>query len=597
MSDLVNYYKNNKQKFEYALHLIRQGSYEETPITKKNGSNRIISKPHSIIKNVQREVNEILQINYNPPSNVHGFIKSFNNETKTILTNANKHTKKKIVMNFDIEGFFDSIHFGRVYGLLLAKPFLLDKQLAAKFATLFTYKDKLPQGAPTSPIISNIICIELDHKLVQYSKKQTITYTRYADDLTFSTNRSSINIPRIEKDIVRIINKCGFKINKDKTRVQFSKQRQIVTGLIVNKKVNIKKDYIKRIRAMLHSWQKDGIAVATNKHFNFEFTFEEKNFKFNFIDKIKNFIIKLCNFKLCNQTKKKYIKRIYKNNQYNKYSNKEICFQNILLGHINFLGQIKGKDNSLFLNYLYQFYLIKSNFKLDKHNNKFEEINLFYPNNITKLVLTQLYDTRLIFTEGITDIRYLKFALKFFQNKGEFNSLRLRFCSLGGWVNLQKLHIDINKISKPEKYPNEIIELFKKNLRFAFILDADELGILKYKESIKDEKFYIINSEKASYIEQLLDANKLKSIIQEHGYIINPSHESLTKISNNKIKEKLEAHLRTNTQNDIVYAIENFIVYKDKLIKKTSLAERITSMADIDYSNFKEIFLHFEKLG
>src|SRR5690606_12917628 len=145
----------------------------------------------------------------------------------------------------------------------------LNDEVATILAQICCHNGILPQGAPTSPIISNMICVRLDAKLQQLAKEHQCTYSRYADDITFSTNRSSFpsalaylsDIGQIEigNELSIIIEENGFQINPKKTRLQSKHQRQEVTGLTVNRYPNVQRRYIKQIRGILHAWKKYGL--------------------------------------------------------------------------------------------------------------------------------------------------------------------------------------------------------------------------------------------------------------------------------------------------------------------------------------------------
>jgi len=127
-------------------------------------------------------------------------------------------------------------------------------------AQLVCYNGVLPQGAPTSPVITNYVCRILDKRVLKLARKYRLNYSRYADDLTFSTNIhfTENNFNNFMKELVIIINRSGFEINNDKTRFTYNCSRQIVTGLVVNKKVNCKRDYYKKTKAMAHALYKTG---------------------------------------------------------------------------------------------------------------------------------------------------------------------------------------------------------------------------------------------------------------------------------------------------------------------------------------------------
>ena len=118
----------------------------------------------------------------------HGFVLD-----KNVATNAKGHVKKKYVFNIDLENFFDQIHFGRVRGMLMKPPYNLGEEAALVISQIACYKGKLPQGAPTSPILTNMVCAPLDTQLTKLAKKYNLQYSRYADDITFSTYKADFS--------------------------------------------------------------------------------------------------------------------------------------------------------------------------------------------------------------------------------------------------------------------------------------------------------------------------------------------------------------------------------------------------------------------
>ena len=166
-------------------------------------------------------------------------------------------------MNLDLENFFPSFNFGRVRGYFLKdKSFELNTEVATTIAQIACDGTALPQGSPCSPVISELIAQILDIRLVRLAKEFGVTYSRYADDIAFSTSQKEfptalakldVTNPAIwhlgEKLVDKIVN-SGFTINGDKTRMQFRGSRQMVTGLVVNEKVNIRSEYYRRSRAM-----------------------------------------------------------------------------------------------------------------------------------------------------------------------------------------------------------------------------------------------------------------------------------------------------------------------------------------------------------
>ncbi|MBC2080806.1 RNA-directed DNA polymerase [Listeria booriae] len=241
-----------------------ENSYHSFEIKKRNGGVRVIHAPNKELKFVQQRLLKALWRNQTKvwhdkkinPSISHGFQKG-----RSIMTNAEIHRNKKFVLNVDLEDFFNSFHFGRVKGFFEKdRDFKVPQAVALIIAQLVCYKGSLPQGAPTSPLITNLICRIMDLRLLKLAKRYKLDYTRYADDLTFSTNDSSFSrlsqefLLKLESEIKR----AGFNLNPEKTRLQYKNSRQSVTGLVVNKKLNVPNEYYKKTRAMAHTLYTNG---------------------------------------------------------------------------------------------------------------------------------------------------------------------------------------------------------------------------------------------------------------------------------------------------------------------------------------------------
>src|SRR5579862_8029792 len=151
--------------------------YTTFRLAKKSGGYRIISSPSGPLKGVQRKLAAILLEVYGGRSPVHGFAHS-----RSIKSNATPHIKRRYVLNVDLENFFPSIHYGRVQGVFISKPYSLPPTVAKALAQLCCYLGSLPQGAPTSPIISNLICGGLDAKLKALARAHRCRYTRYRSE-------------------------------------------------------------------------------------------------------------------------------------------------------------------------------------------------------------------------------------------------------------------------------------------------------------------------------------------------------------------------------------------------------------------------------
>lgn len=250
------------------LHILysQKQNYDSFTVKKKSGKSRIIDSPRTSIKILQDKVKPLIEAHYRVKKPVHGFV----GNGKSIITNAEQHKKKNYVLNVDLEDFFHSVNFGRVQGIFRNIPFNMGIPAATVLAQICTHNGRLPQGASTSPVLSNLASTSLDKKLVQIAKKFHLTYTRYADDLTFSSNKPFSNLLveremqenglerfKIGRIIEQAIKDSGFEVNHRKTRLQHKSQRQEVTGLVVNEGVNVNRKFIRKTRAMINEWRKD----------------------------------------------------------------------------------------------------------------------------------------------------------------------------------------------------------------------------------------------------------------------------------------------------------------------------------------------------
>lgn len=274
IDDLANALSIETSKLRYVLWGKGLFSYyTRFTIPKSNGTSRQITAPHGVIKTLQYRLLKILNAYYSPKRVVHGFTKG-----RSILTNAYNHTNKNWVVNIDIKDFFPSINFGRVRGLFLKSFPNMNEECATAIAQLICYRNSLPQGAPTSPIISNMICTRLDRHMMEFARLNNFRYSRYADDITFSGDGSirscigeySNGSLILTSECINILNKNGFQVNEEKVRVSLKFRKQEVTGLVVNSKVNVSRKYIRNLRAILHNIEINGL-VETQKVYSEEY--------------------------------------------------------------------------------------------------------------------------------------------------------------------------------------------------------------------------------------------------------------------------------------------------------------------------------------
>ncbi|SLM49947.1 RNA-directed DNA polymerase (modular protein) [Nitrospira japonica] len=315
----------------YHLHKTPPSTrYISFAIRKRAGGERIISAPGTALKILQIKLNYVLKTVYRPNSCIYGFIVNGG-----IVKNASVHANRRLVFNLDLKDFFPSIHFGRVKGMFSSPPYNCPSEVSTVLAQICclpkTYPSlapyaQLPQGAPTSPIVSNMVCSSLDSQLLRLAKKYKCSYSRYADDITFSTNlprfheailvESQAEEGRISvtagSELKAIISSNTFRINENKVRLQRAMQRQSVTGLTTNKFPNPPRRLIRQIRAILHAWTKYGYENAQNE------------FRSRYFNRTRN---------------------------PNKMAPE---LKHVLHGKINYVGMVRGQTDPLYLSYLKQ---------------------------------------------------------------------------------------------------------------------------------------------------------------------------------------------------------------------------------------------------
>lgn len=276
--EFLIYTKLNKKFLYYWLYVVDDNKkYTEFKIRKKKSVEyRTITTPCKDLLLIQNYIKNFLE-NYIIEHSLYkqfdcvtGFVKG-----KSVINNAFIHKNKNLIVNIDLKDFFPSITFARIYGLFCKAPYNFNKKIASVIAQSTCYNKHLAQGSPLSPLISNLICKSLDKNLLQFAKSNHLTYSRYADDITFSTNKEECpklyrcnedGSVSISNDISSLIIKSGFQINIGKFKVLKKSTRQIVTGLVVNKKVNIDRRYIREIRSILHNAEKQ-LDTACDRYF------------------------------------------------------------------------------------------------------------------------------------------------------------------------------------------------------------------------------------------------------------------------------------------------------------------------------------------
>lgn len=316
--DVARYLGVNHARMIYILYKAPdEARYRHFEIPKSTGGMRQISAPHGLLRTMQDKLHLAFMQHHEAHPRAHGFIGE-----RSVATNAKDHTGKRWVLNIDLVDFFPSINFGRIRGLLMKPPFEMAPAAAAVVAQIVTYRNGLPQGAPTSPVLSNYIAATLDRRLFRLARQHKLVYSRYADDITFSTARMQFppaialheQLPgggykTIPGDLlVKEIALSGFAINAKKVRIQGHGVQQSVTGLVVNRHVNVERERIRQIRAMLHAWGKFGLDAAAAEHF----------------------------------AKYRFGKTLIK-------APRPSAFRNIVYGHLSFVRMVRGQDDPVFL--------------------------------------------------------------------------------------------------------------------------------------------------------------------------------------------------------------------------------------------------------
>jgi hypothetical protein len=251
--------------------------YKRFHMPKKSGGVRLISAPMPRLKQAQHWILEEVLNKVIVNTKAHGCVVG-----RSIKTNAEPHIGKAVVINQDLKNFFPSITYIRIKGvfiklgysqqvatifaLLCSEPKILDISLLGENYYAQRGDRVLPQGAPCSPAITNILCRKMDSRLDGLGTRYGFNYTRYVDDLTFSgTHEQFTNITALLKYSKRIVKEENFTLHPDKLRIMKQNSKQEVTGVVVNEKANVPKKALKRFRALLFQIEKDGI---DGKHWN-----------------------------------------------------------------------------------------------------------------------------------------------------------------------------------------------------------------------------------------------------------------------------------------------------------------------------------------
>ena len=567
LNDLAKLLGYKPKALSYILYILpKEDQYFEFTIPKKNGGKRNIKSPNERLKKLQRHLAKLLNECFeetftkskNKSSLSHGFRKKH-----SIITNANKHKNKRYVFNVDLLDFSPSINFGRVRGFFIKNNhFKLETKVATIIAQIACHDNELPQGSPCSPIISNLIGHLLDIRMVNLAKRAKCTYSRYADDLTFSTNKKDfpkkIAIMKNEHDnkwnasetLINEIKKVGFKINEKKTSLQYKTSRQISTGLVVNEKVNIKKEYYRQARSMCHAlFQSNKFYIGSKQLLASEVSEDAP---------------------MADTSSPNNTEAVFEKSQPEEKVTASI---NQLEGILSFIYHVKKPHD-----------VRKSNNRLHK------------PTSTTKLYRTFFYykhffslNQPLIICEGKTDVIYLKCALK--QLEKEYQEF-------------------VNR--KDDEYIFRISFLnLSKNLRDVFATSTGTSGLVKlmnlYKEYMRSKPFkgegkkhpVIIltdNDKGAKEIKKMFTEKDLEKSVHhffENLYVVPVPLKSGHKEA--AIEDLFDEKIRNTEINGKKFKRKGKIDNKSEY-SKTIFAEKVVkaNQNTINFNGFKEVFDRFK---
>ena len=240
----------------YGLSNNLEKHYHNVYIPKSDGTKRKLSVPDLILKNVQKSIADNI-LAYYPISKYATAYKV----GSSVQRNARPHVNKSKILKLDIEGFFDNIIYSRVKNVVFREE-KFSEPIRILLTMLCYYKESLPQGAPTSPAITNIIMYDFDEKIGAFCHENGISYTRYCDDMTFSGDFDEKEIIALVKDELKNL---GLFLKNRKTAVISNAKRQTVTGIVVNKRINLTKEYKKRIRQEVYYIEKFGLEEHTKR--------------------------------------------------------------------------------------------------------------------------------------------------------------------------------------------------------------------------------------------------------------------------------------------------------------------------------------------
>ena len=244
----------------------RDDNYLSYPISKKSGKKRWLDAPRDELKAIQTSILYNFLYKFKAHDCAVGFVSGMG-----VPDGAERHLGQQAILCMDISNFFNSVKSANLYKLIFhlfnryknfEKDFVFDKNDLQNFINLVTHKGQLPQGAPTSPALANLYCMQMDTDIATIAELNNLIYTRYADDLTFSHPDKKHRMGTYISEVTNIVSQYGLKINKKKTRIRKPNQRMSVTGVVINQKLSVPKWKWRNFRAKLHNILKENQKVS-----------------------------------------------------------------------------------------------------------------------------------------------------------------------------------------------------------------------------------------------------------------------------------------------------------------------------------------------
>lgn len=240
----------------YSISNKKENNYKIFRISKRSGGYRTIYEPNNTLKYIQKQILDKILCT----RKISKYAKAYHKGI-SLIDNALPHKNKKTILKLDIENFFDNITFINIYKFCFPEE-LFPKQIGILFTNLVTYNDYLPQGAPTSSYISNVVMREFDDLVGNWCNQNNIDYTRYSDDMTFS---GDFNPSDVIKFVRKKLYKLGLKLNNKKIHIVNRSSSQNVTGIVVNEKIQVSSKYRKKIRQEIYYIKKYGLESHLKK--------------------------------------------------------------------------------------------------------------------------------------------------------------------------------------------------------------------------------------------------------------------------------------------------------------------------------------------